>query len=415
MSDKPAGPTTSTTTATAPAVAFKLEPPEVITPVAPQAAREAVPLEPALALQVDDQVLRFIDALMSEDVHSDAFKARLDSAFALGKEEISTASALMQGRFMQRNFAGIEDSPAYQAIAAIRSQLDELNPGKEGDLLQPRKLLGLIPFGNKLEAYFRKYQSAAEQLKTSMGQLYAARDDMQKDVVDIEATRGKLWDAMTKLAAAARFATQLDSRLEEKVKSLEATDPAKAQALRQEVLFYARQNLTDIQTQQAVCVNGYLALDVLKKTGREMINGCTRVATTGMSALAVAQTVARATGNQIRVMEMLQGVNATIGNLISETGRALNQHVDATTNFASNPMLGIEKIKEMFDQTFQAMDAMDTFRTKAIDVMGQNNQLIRAQLERADTYVDRTRQNLARHAAAEASSQATIAVGPVKM
>ncbi|MCA0242642.1 MAG: toxic anion resistance protein [Proteobacteria bacterium] len=381
---------------------FKLEPPEVITPVAVEAAREAVPLKPELQQQVDAQVLRFIDALAAEDVHSDAFKQRLDSAFALGREEISNASALMQGRFMQRNFAGIEDSPAYKAIEAIRAQLDELNPGRDGDLMQPRKLLGLIPFGSKLEAYFRKYQSAAEQLKTSMSQLYAARDDMQKDVVDIEATRAKLWDAMTKLAAAQRFAQQLDSRLDEKVKSLEASDPAKAQALRQEVLFYARQNLADIQTQQAVCVNGYLALDVLKKTGREMINGCTRVATTGMSALAVAQTVARATGNQIRVMEMLQGVNATIGELISQTGRALNQHVDATTQFSSNPMLGIEKIKEMFDQTFQAMDAMDNFRAKAIDVMGQNNALVREQLARADSYVDRTRQAQARQAAAQA-------------
>ena len=400
------------TTPAKPAPAFTLEPPEVITPVPVETAREAVPLKPELAQQVDDQVLRFIDALTHEDVHSDAFRQRLDSAFALGKEEISNASSLMQGRFMQRNFAGIEDSPAYKAIEAIRGQLDELNPGKDGDLLQPRKLLGLIPFGNKLEAYFRKYQSAAEQLKTSMGQLYAARDDMQKDVVDIEATRAKLWDAMTKLAAAGRFATQLDARLEEKVKSLETSDPQKAQALRQEVLFYARQNLTDIQTQQAVCVNGYLALDVLKKTGREMINGCTRVATTGMSALAVAQTVARATGNQIRVMEMLQGVNATIGNLISETGRALNQHVDATTQFASNPMLGIEKIQEMFDQTFQAMDAMDTFRAKAIDVMGQNNQLIRAQLTRADTSVDRTRQAQAREAAQGPLPDSS---GPVKL
>jgi uncharacterized protein YaaN involved in tellurite resistance len=243
--------------------------------------------------------------------------------------------------------------------------------------------------------------------------LSARADDMQKDVVDIEATRAKLWDAMTKLSAASRFATQLDQRLEDKVKSLETSDPQKAQALRQEVLFYARQNLTDIQTQQAVCVNGYLALDVLKKTGREMINGCTRVATTGMSALAVAQTVARATGNQIRVMEMLQGVNATIGNLISETGRALNQHVDATTQFASNPMLGIEKIKEMFDQTFQAMDAMDSFRAKAIDVMGQNNALMREQLTRADTYVDRTRQAQAREAAQAALPN--DAGGPVKL
>ena len=159
-----------------------------------------------------------------------------------------------------------------------------------------------------------------------------------------------------------------------------------------------------------MCVNGYLALDVLKKTGREMINGCTRVATTGMSALAVAQTVARATGNQIQVMEMLQGVNATIGNLISETGRALNQHVEQTTQFAQNPMLGIEKVKEMFDQTFKAMDAMDTFRAKAIDVMGQNNTIIRDQLARADSYVDRTRQQQAREAAASSTRG-----GPVKL
>jgi uncharacterized protein YaaN involved in tellurite resistance len=393
--------------------AFRLEPPEVISPVPAESSREAVPLKPEAMQAVDQQVLRFIDALATEDIHSDAFKSRLDSAFALGREEVSNASSLMQGRFMQRNFAGIEDTSAYKAIADIRAQLDELNPGNDGDLMQPRKLLGMIPFGNKLEAYFRKYQTAAEQLKTSMSQLYAARDDMQKDVVDIEATRGKLWDAMQKLAGAAHFARQLDTRLAEKVATLESSDPQRAQALRQEVLFYARQNLQDIQTQQAVCINGYLALDVLKKTGREMMNGCTRVATTGMSALAVAQTVARATGNQIKVMEMLSGVNATIGNLISETGRQLNQHVDQTTQFAQNPMLGIDKMKEMFDQTFQAMDAMDNFRTKAIDVMGQNNAIIRDQLARADQYVDRTRQQQAREAASQVGVPSVG--GPVKL
>ena len=113
---------TATATASSSLPPFTLEPPEVITPVAVEAAREAVPLKPELAQQVDSQVLRFIDALASEDVHSDAFKQRLDSAFALGKEEISNASSLMQGRFMQRNFDGIEDSPAYKAIGAIREQ-----------------------------------------------------------------------------------------------------------------------------------------------------------------------------------------------------------------------------------------------------------------------------------------------------
>lgn len=385
--------------ASEPAVApFQLNAPEVITPVSEQTARTAVPMPSELKAAVDDQVERFMNGLLTEDVQSDAFKARLDSAFALGREEVSVASSLMQGRLLQRNFVGMEDTSAFKAIQDMRGHLDSLNPGKEGDLFQPQKLLGFIPYGNKLQNYFRKYQGASGQLQKSMQQLYAARDDMQRDVVDLEATRTKLWDAMQKLNGAIHFAETLDARLHIKVESLKTTDATRAKALEQEVLFYARQNLQDMLTQQAVCTNGYLALDVLKKTGREMMNGCNRVATTGMSALAVAQTVARATGNQIKVMEMLTGVNSTIEGLIAETGRQLNTHVDKTAQFAQNPIIGIDKLKEMFDQTFKAMDAMDTFRSKAIDVMGQNNEIIKQQLAKADQYVDRLRQQQAREA-----------------
>jgi len=377
---------------------FRLIAPEVITPVSEQAAKTAVPMSAEQKVAVEDQVERFMMGLLNEDVQSEAFKARLDSAFALGREEVSVASSLMQGRLLQRNFVGMEDTSAFKAIQDMRGHLDALNPGKQGDLFQPQKLLGFIPYGNKLQNYFRKYQSASGQLQKSMQQIYAARDDMQRDVVDIEATRTKLWDAMQKLNGAIHFAETLDTKLHQKVETLKATDPTRAKALEQEVLFYARQNLQDMLTQQAVCTNGYLALDVLKKTGREMMNGCNRVATTGMSALAVAQTVARATGNQIKVMEMLTGVNSTIEGLIAETGRQLNTHVDKTAQFAQNPMIGIDKLKEMFDQTFKAMDAIDTFRSKAIEVMGQNNVIIKEQLAKSDQYVDRLRQQQAREA-----------------
>ncbi len=377
---------------------FVLQAPEVMTPVSEQMAKTAVPLTDDLKNAVEEQVDRFMQGLLTEDLQSDGFKARLDSAFALGREEISIASTLMQGRLMQANFIGMEDSSAFKAIQEMRGHLDGLNPGKEGDLFQAKKLFGLIPYGNKLQSYFRKYQGAAGQLQKSMQQLYAARDDMQRDVIDIEATRQKLWEAMQKLNAAIHFAETLDRRLHERVQILKTTDALRAQALEQEVLFYARQNLQDMLTQQAVCTNGYLALDVLKKTGREMMNGCSRVATTGMSALAVAQTLARATGNQMRVMDALSGINSTIENLVAETGRQLNQHADKVGQFAQNPMLGIDKLKEMFEQTFKAMDAMDTFRSKAIDVMGQNNHILQQQLQKAEHYLDKHRQQQARAA-----------------
>ncbi len=378
-----------------PETTFALTPPEVMQPVPESKAADLVAVKPERQQALAEKADAFIATLMTQDVHSADFKQKLDLAFALGKEEISIASSLLQGRLMERNFVDASGTPAFKAISELRGHLDELNPGNEGDLLSANRILGLIPWGNKLQAYFRRFQSAASQIKTCMTQLYVARDDIQKDLADVDSQRARIWTGMEKMSEAIAFAKLLDEKIAAKVEGLRATDALRARALEQEVQFYARQNLTDMLTQQAVSINGYLALDVIKKTGRELMNGCTRVATTGMSALAVAQTVARATGNQIEVMDMLEGVNSTIGKLIAQTGEQLNQHVSRTTEFAKNPMLGVEQIKQMFDQTYRAMDAMDTFRSDAIVVMGRNNDIMQAELERSRTYVDRVRQERA--------------------
>jgi uncharacterized protein YaaN involved in tellurite resistance len=389
MSPETPAPAPATITADKP---FALTPPEVLQPVPDQQAGDLVTVKPERQAALAEKADQFVATLFAADVHSADFKQKLDQAFALGREEISVASSLLQGRLMEKNFVDAAGTPAFQAISELRGHLDDLNPGKDGDLLQPNKIFGIIPWGNKLQAYFRRYQTAASQIKACMTQLYAARDDIQKDLADVDAQRARIWTGMEKMAEAIQFAKLLDERVAAKVEGLRATDGLRARALEQEVQFYARQNLTDMLTQQAVSINGYLALDVLRKTGRELMNGCSRVATTGMSALAVAQTVARATGNQAEVMGMLDSVGGTIGKLIQQTGEQLNTHVTQTTEFAKNPMLGVEEIKKMFDQTYRAMDAMDNFRSEAITVMGRNNEIMQGELDRSRTYLDRVRQ-----------------------
>jgi hypothetical protein len=118
------------------------------------------------------------------------------------------------------------------------------------------------------------------------------------------------------------------------------------------------------------------------------------------------------TGNQTQVMEMLFGVNASINNLDLEIGKQLGNHVEKTGEFSQNPVLGIEKLKEMFDQTsaaMDAMDAMDNFRAKSVDAMGQNSAMTKEKLARADKYIVHTRQQQAREASKQAIS------GPVAL
>jgi Toxic anion resistance protein (TelA). len=58
----------------------------------------------------------------------------------------------------------------------------------------------------------------------------------------------------------------LDEKLEAKANELDGVDPAKAKVLRENALFYARQRTQDLLTQMAVTVQGYLALDLVKRT-----------------------------------------------------------------------------------------------------------------------------------------------------
>lgn len=79
-------------------------------------------------------------------------------------------------------------------------------------------------------------------------------------------------------------------------------------------------------------------------------------------------------------MKMLEGSNQSIEALITQTGTALNEHVQRTTTFSSSPLLGLQTLQAMFDQTLQAVATMDQFRTQALGTMKQNNDMLREQL-----------------------------------
>ena len=115
----------------------------------------------------------------------------------------------------------------------------------------------------------------------------------------------------------------MDAKLEDKANELDATDPAKAKAIRETALFYVRQRTQDLLTQMAVTVQGYLALDLVKKNNVELVKGVDRASTTTVSALRTAVTVAQALTNQKLVLEQITALNTTTANMIDSTGELL--------------------------------------------------------------------------------------------
>jgi uncharacterized protein YaaN involved in tellurite resistance len=385
--------------------------PEPVTPVkAPDEASALVPLKEETRTAAVSQADQFIADLLHMDVTSGEFRARVDSAFRLGRKEIGD-SALLTGKFLDKNFVKDADNPAFRVMNEMRTLFEDLDPGKEGDLMSPHKLLGMIPLGNRLQAYLRRFDSASDSIRKLIDNIYGVQDQLSRDDQELFATMNKLLDAMNKLKAVDIFIDRLDQTLTETIARVRATDPARAKAIEQEVLFYARQASMDVKTQMLVCINGYKMLEGLRKTGRELHNGCDRMATIGMSSLSIAVTLARAQGYQMKVMDALKQSSRAIEGLMASTVKMFGEHVDRVTEFESNPLVGIQALKASFDTVFASLDKMDEFRSKSIESMGTNIEMLRGILAQGEARM--RREETAVKALSEASSDAPS--GPVHL
>jgi hypothetical protein len=395
----------------APEPPLQLTMPEPVTPVKePDATAAIVPMREDLRNQAVAQADQFIADLLRMDVTSGEFRSRVDSAFRLGRKEIGD-SALLTGKFMEKNFVKDTDNPAFKVMTEMRGLFESLDPGKEGDLMSQNRLLGVIPFGNRLQAYLQRFDTASVLLRRLIDNLYGVQDQLARDDQELFATMNKILDGMVKLKAVDVFIDRLDEVLTTGIARLKASDPMRAKAIEQEVLFYARQASMDIKTQILVCINGYKMLEGLRKTGRELHNGCDRMATIGMSSLAIAVTLARAQGYQMRVMDALKQGSTTIETLLASTAKMFGDHVDRMVEFQSNPLIGVQTLKSTFDTVFASLDKMDEFRSKAIESMGANITMLKGLLAEGEQRMQRE------HTAIQALSETTgnAPSGPVTL
>src|SRR4029078_13575654 len=104
------------------------------------------------------------------------------------------------------------------------------------------------------------------------------------------------------------------------------TNPDKAKAFREDVLFYVRQKHQDLLTQLAVSIQNYLAIDIVIKKNIELIKGVDRASTTTVSALRTAVIVAQALSNQKLVLDQITALNTTTSNLIQRTSEMLKDN-----------------------------------------------------------------------------------------
>ncbi|MGY1815364.1 toxic anion resistance protein [Blastococcus sp. SYSU D00820] len=390
-----------TTAAAPPATsgALVLAPPQPVVVVAPEQAAGAVPLEDAKTVELRTKAEAFVSELVSLDTRSPEFAQKVGSITSMGDREMQ-ASASVSNRMLERPAAAMGKGGKADAqtrvsntLVDLRRTVTDLDP-KGADLTGVKKILKWLPGGDKIDRYFDKYRSAQSHLDAIIKALASGQDELRKDNAAIETEKANMWQLMGKLREYNELAAALDAALEQKVAEFEAAGRTEdANTVRADALFPVRQRRQDIQTQMAVAVQGYMALDLIRRNNLELIRGVDRAQTTTIAALRTAVIVSQALSRQKLVLDQINALNTVTSNLIESTSQQLRIQGAQINEQASSSTIQVEKLQAAFDNVFATMDAVDTFRAQAVDSMAQTIQALEGQIQRAQPYLERTRRN----------------------
>jgi uncharacterized protein YaaN involved in tellurite resistance len=375
--------------------ALVLTPPAPVAPVTEAQTTSAVKLDLATEARLDSTVNAFVETLTTLDVHSSDFQKKVDSVSAMGDDDIRQ-SAQVSNNLLNKPVAamssGVFDPTSQVAgsLVKLRRTVEDLDPAKQGLLHgTERKILGIIPFGNALRDYFNKYQSGQANINSIVQALYSGQDALRKDNASIEQEKVNLWAVMQRLQQYDYMAKKMDTAVSAQVDKVSATDPDRARILQQDVLFYVRQKDQDILTQLAVSVQGYLALDVIRRNNLELIKGVDRATTTTVSALRTAVIVAQALANQKLVLDQITALNTTTGNLIESTSEMLRTQSAQIGEQAASSTINLEQLQKAFNNIYATIDQIDTYKQQALGTMKQTVDVLSAQVAKSQSYLER--------------------------
>ncbi|HWI00575.1 MAG TPA: toxic anion resistance protein [Propionibacteriaceae bacterium] len=367
------------------------EPPKAV--VATQAPAMAPQVNPETIPSLDTKVDGFVAALMSAQTRSPEFAQQAANVRTMGDADIRRA-AETSNRLLQTPVRAIKEgalasgSRVGNTLMELRRTVEELDPSQATGT---RKFLGMIPFGDKITDYFRRYESAQSHLNGILHSLRNGQDELTRDNVALNMEKQNLWATMGRLNQYIYVAERLDAKLAATIAQLELSDPERARSLSQDVFFYVRQKHQDLLTQLAVSIQSYLAIDIIIKNNLELIKGVDRASTTTVSALRTAVIVAQALGNQKLVLDQITALNTTTSDLIQRTSEMLRDNSAQIQQQAASATIGLPQLQAAFQNIYATMDSIDNFKLQALDTMAATIGTLESEVVKSRDYLDRAR------------------------
>lgn len=329
--------------------------------------------DPATNPELNERAQTYTDQLASLDPQNVRCQDDAKSAVeAMGRELQSQAahrSQMLKQTITALGQEAGDNSPIATALIDLKNEIERLDPHKfDFSVGWFSRLLARLPgLGMPLKRYFSRFETAQTVLDALVKSLEEGRDQLKRNNLTLREDQRAMREVTRTLEDQITLAQLIDQKLCYKLEQEIPPEELRATFIQEELLFFLRQRVMDLQQQLAVNQQGVLATALVIRNNEELVRGVDRSLDVTVSALNVAVTTALALADQKIVLDKVGALKRTTSDLISGTAERL-QSQGAETQ-AATTMIDMEMLKGAFADINSVLAEISRYRLQALPAM----------------------------------------------
>ncbi len=300
---------------------------------------------------------------------------------ASSQKKMSSANDLMAGS-VDTLLKGLDGkSPTGEKLLALRSSMDELNPHS----LSNSWWFNWMPKGIKRKAIARfvhRYQPMQAHMNGIFDGLRNGKDELLEISIGLEEQYDEISAAKKEMEAEIYIGELFIQQVEEQEAVVDA-DQQELQKLAT-VKNQAMRRIRDIRTMEQAAVQFFISIDQTVATNSLLGEQIDSALVVGPMVMSNALRIQAALAQQDSVRAAVESVQNAMGDMMAQNAAAVNQAAEKVGDMYNNPVIGLEKLEEGFDQLMKAVStANETMATSTVKAREASDRLaaMTAQLE----------------------------------
>ena len=289
------------------------------------------------------------------------------------QKKMSSANDLMAGS-VGTLLKGLDGkSPTGEKLLELRSAMDDLNPHS----LSNSWWFAWMPKGVKRKAisrFINRYQPMQAHLNGIFDGLRNGKDELLETSIALEEQYDEIAAAKKEMEAEI-YVGELFIKQVEELEAVIDTDPREQQKLGA-VKNQAMRRIRDIRTMEQAAVQFFISIDQTVATNSLLGEQIDSALVVGPMVMSNALRIQAALAQQDSVREAVESVQNAMGDMMAQNAAAVNQAAQKVGDMYNNPVIGLEKLEEGFDQLMQAVNTANaTIATSTIKARETSDRL----------------------------------------